>query len=225
VIRNAQDPSSADYRDSLEALARTYWRPVYAHFRRRWNKRHEEASDLTQDFFCALCEKEFLSHVSQEHGRFRSYVLAALDNFARLDHRWRTRQKRGGIALQIPLGVVEDYEPAGGDSAELEFERDWARAVLAEALDELAREASAEQREAEYQAFLLRDVRPPAEGPPSYESLARTLKISVSDVTNGLYRMRKKLRDLVLMRVRDTVSSDREAEAEMRELFDSRDAR
>ena len=43
--------------------------------------------------------------------------------------------------------------------------------------------------------------------------------MKVTDVTNILYRARKRMRDLVLKRVRDTVTTEAEAEAEMRELF------
>ena len=44
--------------------------------------------------------------------------------------------------------------------------------------------------------------------------------MSVGDVTNAPYQARKKLRELVLERVRDTVTPEDEAEAEMRDLFD-----
>ena len=225
VIKNASDPTSTDYRESLEFLATTYWRPVYAHFRRKWGKPHDEASDLTQDFFSALCEKDFLSHVSQEHGRFRSYVMAALDNFVRLDYRARMRQKRGGGAPHFSFKLGEGFEPDSGESPEKVFLKEWGRSVLSEALEELEEDFRAQNRQQDFQLFSSRDVTPPSGAETSYEELARRFSVSVGDVTNILYRARKKLRELVLKRVRHTVTSDAEAEAEMKELFEDRGPR
>ncbi len=225
VIKKASDPGSPDYREALEALAGTYWRPVYAHFRRKWGKSSEEARDLTQDFFAALCEKEFLGHLSPEHGRFRSYVMAALDNFVRLQYRAQSRQKRGGGALRVPIQAIEPFEPARDEPPERTFLKEWARSVLAEALEEMEREYRAEGLAAAFEVFVARDVRPAEGVDASYEALGRRHSMSVTDVTNALYRARKRLRELVLKRVRDTVTSDEEAEAEMRELFEERDPR
>jgi RNA polymerase sigma-70 factor (ECF subfamily) len=220
TVRAAADPGAPAYRQSLEKLAATYWRPVYGHFRRKWGKSADEARDLTQDFFAALCEKEFLSHLSREQGRFRSYVMAALDNFARLRYRSQSRQKRGGGAVHLPLENLEGFEPAGGGTPEQGFLREWARSVLADALGEMRREYQEAGQGAHFELFAARDVRPPEGAEASYEALARRFGVAVTDVTNILYRARKRLRELVLMRVRDTVSSDEEAEAEMRELFE-----
>ena len=65
----------------------------------------------------------------------------------------------------------------------------------------------------------MRDIDPPAGEEISYEELARRFGVKVTDVTNYLFRLRKKLRELVLNRVRDTVTDEREAEGEMRDLF------
>jgi RNA polymerase sigma-70 factor (ECF subfamily) len=225
VIRQAADPSASDCREALEALAATYWRPVYAHFRRKWGRSAEEAGDLTQDFFAALCEKEFLGRLSPDHGRFRSYVMAALDNFARLGHRARSRRKRGGGAVRVPIQDIEPFEPARDEPPERAFLKEWARSVLSEALEEMEREYRAGGLAAAFELFAFRDVRPPEGADLRYEALGPRFGMSVTDVTNALYRARKKLRELVLRRVRDTVTSDEEAESEMRELFEGREPR
>ncbi len=219
VIRNAADPSSPHYRESLEVLATAYWRPVYAHFRRKWGKPHEEARDLAQDFFAALCEKEFLKELSPDLGRFRSYVMAALDNFARLEHRAQSRLKRGGGTIRVPIQDIEPFEPARDESPERAFLREWARAVISGALEELESEYRAAGLGVQFELFVARDMGAAAGADASYEGLARRFRMSVTDVTNALYRVRKRLRELVLKRVRDTVTSDEEAESELRELF------
>ncbi len=38
MIRDCTDPAASTFRDSLDRLAATYWRPIYAYFRKKWNK-------------------------------------------------------------------------------------------------------------------------------------------------------------------------------------------
>lgn len=222
LIREAKDPASPGYRASLEELAALYWRPVYAYFRRKWNRSPEEASDLTQTFFVALCERDFIQRLSPELGRFRHYVAAALDNFARLDFRQRSAQKRGGDVLHVPIEPGDGLYAAGSLTPEEAFDREWARALLAQSLTELRAEMTAEGQEKAYRLFAERDLDAPPDGKVSYEELSARHGVPVSDVTNLLYRARKRLRELVLRKVRDTVTGEREAEAEMRELFGKR---
>jgi len=219
VIKNAGDPSSPAYRESLEHLAAIYWRPIYAYFRRKWNKPDPDAKDLTQQFFAALCEREFLKHLSAEHGRFRSYVMAALDNFVRLEYRSKSRLKRGGGVVPVALDAMEGFEPSAGDPADQLFLKEWGRAILSQAVGEMEKEYREAGEEKLFKLFVARDLEAPAERPPSYEELARRFGMSVTDVNNNLFRARKKLRDLVLIRVRDTVTSDEDAEDELRDLF------
>jgi len=209
VIESAGDAS----RGALEELARLYWRPVYAYVRRKWGRSHEDAKDLVQDFFAGLSEKRYLDTLRPENGRFRSYVMAVVDNLARGEHRRSTTLKRGGGAPLLPL---EDVEPAPGRTPEEAFLRDWAEAVLHDALEELKEAYRREGRDAELRVFLARDV----EGEePSYAALAEASGLPVSQVTHALYFARTRLRELVLGRVRETVGSARDAELEMRRLF------
>lgn len=222
LLRSAQDPSAPGYREALNELASLYWRPISAYFQTRWSRRPDEAADLTQDFFHALCEREFLRGLDPARGRFRAYVRAALDNFARQDHRFSNAQKRGGEAAYIPMELASAFQPARGLSPDEAFLREWARSVLTLAVDELELECADPARSREFEIFRARDLEGAAvEKAPTYDELGRRFGMSEFDVTNILYRLRRRLRELVLLRVRDTVDSDGEAEAELRDLFDS----
>ncbi len=210
LLRTAADPAAPEARASLEALTSAYWPPVYAYLRSRWRRSREEAEDLAQDFFATLAERDVLSRLAPAHGSFRSYVKAALDNFARQDHARASREKRGGGVAHVPL---DDQELSLEGTPEEVFDREWARAVLADALEELR----AASETPSFEIFVLRDVE--AAGDASYESLARRFGVAESDVTNYLYRARKKFREIVLKRVCDTLTDSREAEEEIRRLF------
>lgn len=213
AIRDATDPSSPSRVQSLEQIAALYWRPVYAYLRRKWGHSNEDAMDLTQEFFVALCEKEFLRRLTPERGRFRAYIMTALDNFTRMRHRHQTRLKRGGGVAHMSIEFGPGFEPAFGSSPEQVFLREWARTILKDAIVEMKGELDP----VAFRVFEAYDLSP--DNQAGYEELAAKFGLSLSDVKNTLYRTRVKLRELVLKRVRDTVTTEEDAEREMREVF------
>src|SRR5262245_30199104 len=80
VVLAARQEASPRAADALAQLCRAYWYPLYAHARRRGHA-HHAAEDLTQEFFARLLAKQWLKQVAPEKGRFRTFLLVALDNF------------------------------------------------------------------------------------------------------------------------------------------------
>src|SRR5687768_7146423 len=70
VVLSAAEQHNADAAAALEQICRAYWFPLYAYVRRRGSS-PEDAQDLTQGFFASLLEKDRLTSVSREKGRFR----------------------------------------------------------------------------------------------------------------------------------------------------------
>src|SRR6188472_3115917 len=89
VVLAATDAHTPQAFAALEKLCRAYWYPLYAHIRRRGYS-EEEAQDLTQEFFKRLLERQFLSGLLREGGRFRSFLLTALHHFL-AEHWQRSR--------------------------------------------------------------------------------------------------------------------------------------
>ena len=88
--------AAAEARAALEELYRLYCYPVYAFIRRRGHGR-QDAQDLTQDFFVHLLEKGTLGRADPQRGRFRSFLLGALDYFlAHAAERARAGKRGGG---------------------------------------------------------------------------------------------------------------------------------
>ena len=65
---------------ALAELCRIYWYPIYSFIRRRGSS-PEDAQDLTQGFFLRLLDHKALSQVSPLKGKFRSFLLASLQNY------------------------------------------------------------------------------------------------------------------------------------------------
>src|SRR5262245_59087900 len=67
-------------RPAMGRLLETYWYPLYA-FVRRKGRGPEDACDLTQEFLARLLERNFLSAADPSKGKFRTFLLTALERF------------------------------------------------------------------------------------------------------------------------------------------------
>src|SRR5689334_586117 len=141
VVLAAGEADTSQSLAALEKLCRAYWYPLYAHIRRRGYS-EEEAKDLTQELFERLLERQFLCGLLREGGRFRSFLLTALDRF--LVEQWqRSRaQKRGGgqPIVSIDAQTAEEryrLEPRDERTPEAIYEHRWAMALLDQVLGRL----------------------------------------------------------------------------------------
>jgi DNA-directed RNA polymerase specialized sigma24 family protein len=65
---------------ALAELCNNYWYSIYSFIRRRGSS-PEDAQDLTQGFFLHLLDHKALSRVSPVKGKFRSFLLASVQNY------------------------------------------------------------------------------------------------------------------------------------------------
>ena len=144
VVLTAGQGKSSQAAQALAELCQTYWYPLYAFVRRRGYDSHA-AEDLTQDFFAHLFEQDALKKLDRESGRFRSFLLAAVNHFIINDWKKRQTQKRGGARQIISwdeMDAEERYqkEPADLSSPERLFEQRWAFILIELVLERLRRE-------------------------------------------------------------------------------------
>ena len=180
------------------------------------------ARDLTQGFFAAFLERDFLRYVDRARGKFRVFLRTALDHY--LADEWdRARaEKRGGARPHLPLDFAQVEGEAGGQAADDDperlFRRKWAVAVMRRALEAVQGEYRASDRAHEFEVLggRLVDGAAPA---ATYAALAARLGWSEHDVNNRLHRMRKLYRDAIWRELRALTEDDAQAEEELRELF------
>lgn len=207
---------------ALAELCATYWFPVYAHLRQRC-PRPEEAGDLTQDFFLNLLEKGTLRDVDCSRGRFRSFLLAAVNHFASNQWDRQQAQKRGGGIARISLDLLQaehryQVEARSSLSPEAAFERRWALALLEKVHDELAAEyAEPPERQRLFQA--LRPCLPMGRHGVSYARLAEELAMSEAAVKVAVYRLRQRFGTLARREIAQTVATADEVDSEIQRLF------
>ena len=221
VVLSASAPGSSRAAEALEKLCRTYWYPLYAYVRRR-GKSSPDAQDLTQEFFARLLARHWLERADQSRGRFRTFLLTALEHF--LANEWDKERalKRGGDRQFVPLDWATaetryGSEPADSSTPEQIFERRWAVTLLDEVLEKLGGEYRAIGKGELFAALRLGLVSDRSSLP--YAELARTLHLSESGVRVAVHRLRQRYRELLRSEIANTVDSGEAVDAEMRHLF------
>lgn len=208
---------------ALEALARSYWRPVYGFVRARRRASHEDALDATQEFFLWMVSSEFLARADPARGRFRAFVKVALERFLVDLHRALRADKRGGGARFVPLDAGERGAPeladVGGKSPEEILDDLWRSELLERALARLEERLDAEGRAQQFAVFKDHFVDGDADTPQGYDALAERHGVSRVDVSNWLTRTRARFREEVRRAVLETVGDATDLGEELRWLF------
>ncbi len=225
IVLGAQNAEGGrDSRDKcLAFLCRNYWKPVYYYIRRR-GLSHDDAIDMTQEYFATFLEKDFVAIADRERGRFRTFVLVTANRFLSKQLARKAR-KEAALSLNFITSDSEGreiYLPelATGETAEDDFNRRWALSILEGTLERMARECAEGRRKLYYQAFRRYIDSSTDVQPPSYRDIGEELGVSEIDVTNFLHRGRNIFHKLLRSEIRELVSSDAEVDAEIEALKD-----
>jgi RNA polymerase sigma-70 factor (ECF subfamily) len=224
VLAVGQAPAAAA-RDALAALCTDYWYPLYAYLRRRGHSA-ADAEDLVQGFLAHLIERRQLHAADPQRGRFRAFLLAALDHYRANQRRAARTRKRGAGQPLLSLDLADGerryrLEPADPRTPEKLFERRWALAVLDSALARLR--AQWHQRGKLPQFEQLTPYLGRGAGPLPYADLAQRLGVSVAAVKVAVHRLRRRCRELIRDEIAHTVAHPDDIDDELRALFASFD--
>ena len=221
LLCDARDRRSPGYREAIGELCRRYWKPAYLYLRSSRPMDNERAKDLTQQFLAEVVEGDLLSRYSPDHGSFRGYLRGALRLFLLEDHRDGAALKRGGGRAPLSMDRRDLEELATVDTTDPDtlFDRQWADDVLEEAVSALRDELEESGKTQAYRVFDRYELNPPPGGAPSYADLSRELSLKESDISNILTACRKRLRELVVLHIRDYVTSEADVASELLRLF------
>jgi RNA polymerase sigma factor (sigma-70 family) len=220
VVLRAGDASGDGASDALGVLYETYWYPLYAYLRRR-GQSPEAAGDLVQDVFHDLIGHNQLHSVAPGLGRFRSYLLTAVDH--RLAGNWQRerRQKRGGgiplVALD-GLAAEERYrvEPSDGLTPESLFDRRWALALLDRVFAGLQAEWESAGKGAMF-AGLRSFVS--GEDERGYAEAGAAVGLSEGAARVTVHRLRQQYRERLRQEILQTVDDPARVDEEIRHLM------
>ncbi len=141
---------------------------------------HEDAADLTQEFFARLVEKDGLARFDPSKARLRTYLRVLVDGLSANEWKAETRLKRGGGlgALSLDADAVraefERSAASAGNSPEDLFEKEWVRSVFSMAVERFRAASLADGKDLRFALFSAYDLEGDAGVErPRYEDLAR----------------------------------------------------
>ncbi len=205
---------------SLEALARSYWKPIFSFLRQALRMEHQDAEDVTQSFLAWLVEGGVLETYDPARGPFRPYLKTLLRNFVLNYRRAKRAEKRGGAAHHVHFDDIDEAKLRTGeqDSPETLFDVAWAEELIDRATKRLQEQMQDEGKDTEFAIFEAYELGPPGEL-PTYESVALALGVSANTVRHQLYKIRDRLRGEIRAELRNTVQDVNQLEQEWRDLL------
>lgn len=206
----------------LEQLLQVYWAPIYAYLRRSGQDR-EGAADLTQAFMAdVVLDRKLIDRADPARGRFRSFLVAALNRFVVDAHRHEHgRSGRRAAMITCAPDELAALEPSGEDDPARAFDRQWAATVLSLAVDRLREQCQSDGLAEHWRMFEGRVLTPALHGglPASLDALASAASgRSAEDVSSMVNTVKRKFRSVLREVVAETVEDDAAVDDELREL-------
>ena len=219
LVRQSRDIDGRAVGAALDQLCRTYWRPLYAYARGRRLAR-ADAEDAVQEFFATALRRELFQRADATAGKLRSFLLTAMK------HHLIDRAAREGAACRRPEGGWADIDFSQAEAEWLRveessaapdaaFERQWAKALIAQAMIRLEARYAAEGKRAVFDA-LKGEALDETAGEVNPDTDEAALSAGARRV--AIHRLRKRFSEALRAAVADTLPADGDVEAELREL-------
>ena len=207
-------------RELIGLLLDRYWKPVYC-FLRHKEYSNEEAKDLTQGFFHEIVlEKDLVERADQSKGRFRTFLLHALDQYLLNEKRRQTTQKRSPKGKLVSFEIINPPmlpEAISNLEPEDSFNYAWTASMLDQVLSEVEERCLEDDLETHWRVFQDRVVRPILENtsPLSFAEVCE--KYGIDDqkkAANMVTTVKRRLQKALKQYIRNTATSDDEIHKE-----------
>jgi len=223
-IFSARTLDQARHRDAIGAVLARYWKPMYCYLRQKGHN-NEDAKDIVQSFCHEIViDRGLIQQADPRKGRFRTFLLTSLKNYA------LNVQRNGATLKRSPAGMIVSMDDAAvmdmpGLSGELTpdeaFNHAWASQLLDDVLAAVETECRDTGKGVHWKVFRERTVIPLIENtkPPSLRSLCE--KHSIPDeakASNMIITVKRRFRAELTQQVRLAVSSDTDIEMEISDL-------
>lgn len=217
-VKRAEDSTLA-----LERLLKQYYRPLHAHLQFKFQVDEGRASDWLQEFIRQkVLLDALLAKASKARGRFRTFLLNAIDNFVISELRRQNAQIRRPAGGHVSFEELTSNErvdlPGPGGQ---QFDAEWARTVLTETVARLETECRTKGRLDRWEVFKTRLLEPLFDGAeaPGYEDLVTKLGFrSPAEASNALVTAKRMFDRLLREVISEYAGEGADLDAELREL-------
>jgi RNA polymerase sigma-70 factor (ECF subfamily) len=221
------DRASSDETESealIGSLLQGYWKPVYCYLRRRGYS-NEDAKDLTQGFFHeVVLGHHLVDKADRVKGRFRSYLLMALDRYITNVKQKEGAQKRIPKSRLVALDAVDACElPAAISDLNPEetFNYAWVSTLLEVVLEHVRNGCQRDGLSAHWCLFRDRVLHPILEAgdPPSLNELCERYAIEdTCKASNMIITVKRRFRAALQNHLRNLVTSEDQVSSEVEEI-------
>ena len=225
-IQKAKTRDEERRRAIINNLSDRYWKPVYCYlFHKGYS--NEDAKDRTQGFFCEIVlGRELIQRADPTKGRFRTFLLTALDHYVTSVYRKETARKRlpeQGL-VQLEIGGMADLPLAvSNGTPEMAFDYAWATDVLDQVLAKMREEYCNSGKITHWevlQATIVSPILEHAEAPSLAELCQQYGIESKKKASNIIVRAKGRFNTTLWKHLRQFVQSDEEVEDELRDLIE-----
>ena len=218
--------SKEDKKQALTGLLLDrYWKPVYCYLRRKGYD-NEKAKDLTQGFFHeVVINRNLLQKTEQCKGRFRSFLLHALNQFLIDCKRRLMAHKNIPKEKLVPLEIIEPPilpQTISKLGPEESFNYAWKSALLDRILLQVQTECSQEGMLIHWKVFNDRVVQPILENieAPSLKEICSKYTIeNEAKASNMAITVKRRFRSALKKYIRSTVISENQTDEELKEIL------
>jgi RNA polymerase sigma-70 factor (ECF subfamily) len=182
----------------------------------------DRADDLIQEFVASkILERDLIGRADRDLGKFRTFLLTALDRFLVDQIRHDTAKKRSPADAEL-LSVGDHHEHLRSTETPSDgFDVAWARGVLAEVLQRMRCHCESSGRMDLWGVFQCRLVDPILEGakPVEYEQLVERFALkSPAHASNVLITAKRMFARTLRSVVAEYCRDDEEMESEIEDL-------
>jgi DNA-directed RNA polymerase specialized sigma24 family protein len=202
-----------------DRFLRRYSEPMHAFLAWRfdWLSSHD-IDDLLQDFITdKLIQRSVLDWAQKDRGRLRGFLCSCLTHHSISRLRCTRKFDTMHRLSHDPQALIA----AGGADPARQFDRQWARHVVNEAVQRARRECAQKNQPLLWWVFEQRVIRPQVDGgaPTPYADMSARTPLTAKQLENLLITAKRMLRRHVREVVHGYCNRPEEVDQEVRELF------
>jgi RNA polymerase sigma-70 factor (ECF subfamily) len=222
-----EDIKSKEDKDKalINQLLKKYWKPVYCYLRHKGHN-NDQAKDLTQGFFHeVVLNRNLVQRADQCKGRFRSFLLHALNQYLINLRIAETAQKRIPPEKLVQLETINPVEVPQAISnlgAEDVYNYAWLSGLLDQILSEVEAKCRRDGMEVHWNIFHDRVVQSILENanPPSLSDICKQYGIEdEKKASNMNITVKRRFQEALKQYIRNTVTSETQIDEELQEIM------
>lgn len=225
VIENVASSDEDRSRALIGSLLSKYWKPVYCYLHRKGYD-NEQAKDLTQGFFHeVVLGRSLIQKADQSKGRFRSFLLIALNRYLITARTGQAAQKRIPKSKLVSLDVKnlpELRQAASELTPEDSFNYAWVSALLEQVLEEVEAKCHKDGKTVHWHIFHDRILEPIMDKtkPPSMGEVCRKYAVeSEATASNMMVTVKRRFQTALKSHLRSLVVSEEQVDDELAEIM------